>query len=62
MDLSTATGVFYKQTLRYYGLPFEIKVDDPNGTTYEAIESAKNNEVIYWLFDMVKYLMSTLDA
>jgi addiction module antitoxin, relB/dinJ family len=62
MDLSTATGVFYKQALRYYGLPFEIKVDDPNGTTYEAIKSTKNNEEIYEQFDMVKYLVSTLDA
>ena len=61
-DLSTATGVFYKQALRYYGLPFEVKVDDPNETTYEAIESTKNNEDIYGLFDMVKYLMSALDA
>lgn len=62
MDLSTATWVFYKQALRYYGLPFEIKVDDPNGTTYEAIESTKNNEEIYEQFDMVKYLVSALDA
>jgi hypothetical protein len=43
-------------------LPFEVNVDDPNETAYKAIESAKNNEDIYGLFDMVKYLMSTLDA
>ena len=62
MDLSTATGIFYKQALRCHGLPFEVKVDDPNETTYKAIESAKNNEDIYGLFDMVKYSTSALDA
>jgi addiction module antitoxin, relB/dinJ family len=43
-------------------LPFEVKVDDPNETTYEAIESTKNNEDIYGPFDMVKYLVSALDT
>lgn len=62
MDLSTATGIFYKQALRCHWLPFEVKVNDPNETTYKAIESAKNNEDIYGLFDMVKYSMSALDA
>ena len=26
MDLSTATGIFYRQALRCHGLPFEVKV------------------------------------
>ena len=30
MDLSTATGIFYRQALRCHGLPFEVKVDEPN--------------------------------
>ena len=25
LDLSTATGIFYRQALRYHGLPFEIR-------------------------------------
>ena len=25
MDLSTATGIFYRQALRYHGLPFEVE-------------------------------------
>ena len=25
MDLSTATGIFYRQALRYQGLPFEVR-------------------------------------
>ena len=30
MDLSTATVIFYRQALRCHGLPFEVKVDEPN--------------------------------
>lgn len=62
LDLSTATGIFYRQALRCHGLPFDVKIDEPNETTYEAMESAKNNEDIYGPFDSVKDLMSALDA
>ena len=41
MDLSTATGIFYRQALRYHGLPFEIRIDEPNETTYAAMEEAE---------------------
>ena len=30
MDLSTATGIFYRQALRCHGLPFEVKLDERN--------------------------------
>ena len=29
LDLSTATGLFYRQALRCNGLPFEVKLDGP---------------------------------
>lgn len=35
MDLSTATGIFYRQALRCHGLPFEVCLDEPNETTYQ---------------------------
>ena len=60
LDLSTATGIFYRQALRCHGLPFEVKIDEPNETTYKAMESDKNNEDIYGPFDSVKDLMSDL--
>ena len=41
MDLSTATGIFYRQALRCHGLPFEVKVDEPNAVTYAAMEAAE---------------------
>ena len=41
MDLSTATGIFYRQALRCHGLPFEVKLDEPNEVTYAAMEAAE---------------------
>lgn len=41
LDLSTATGLFYRQALRCNGLPFEVKADEPNTETYAAMEEAE---------------------
>lgn len=38
MDLSTATRMFYIQALRCHGLPFEVKLDEPNAVTRAALE------------------------
>lgn len=61
MDLSTATGIFYRQALRCHGLPFEVKLDEPNEITYAAIQDAEEND-IYGPFDTVKDLMEALNA
>ena len=60
LDLSATTGIFYRQALRCHGLPFDVKTDEPNETTYKAMESAKKNEDIYGPFDSVKDLISNL--
>ena len=62
MDLSTATGIFYRQALRCHGLPFEVKLDEPNEVTYEAIASAEKDEDMYGPFDSVADLMEALNA
>lgn len=41
LDLSTATGIFYRQALRCNGLPFRVIADEPNATTYAAMEEAE---------------------
>ena len=62
MDLSTATGIFYRQALRYHGLPFEVKLDEPNEVTYEATAAAENDEEMYGPFDSVAEMMEALNA
>ena len=51
MDLSTATGIFYRQALRYQGLPFEVRLDNPNEITRAAMEAAEKDEDMYGPFD-----------
>lgn len=62
MDLSTATGIFYRQALRCHGLPFDVKIDEPNELTYKAMADAENDEEMYGPFDSVSDLMEALDA
>lgn len=62
MDLSTATGIFYRQALRCRGLPFEVKLDEPNEVTYAAITSAEKDDDMIGPFDSVADLMEALNA
>ena len=62
LDLSTATGLFYRQALRCHGLPFEVKLDEPNQTTYAAMEAAEKDEDMHGPYDNVKDLMEALNA
>lgn len=41
LDMSTATGLFFRQALRVHGLPFEVKIDEPNAQTYAAMEEGE---------------------
>ena len=62
LDLSTATGMFYRQALRCHGLPFDVKIDEPNDTTYAAMEAAEKEEDLYGPFESVDELMEALNA
>ncbi len=62
MDLSTATGIFYRQALRCHGLPFDVRIDEPNEITYTAMKTADNDEDMYGPFDSVSDLMEALNA
>lgn len=62
MDLSTATGIFYRQALRYHGLPFEVRIDEPNETTYQAMKVAENDEDVHGSFNSVADMMEDLNA
>ena len=62
MDLSTATGIFYRQALRYHGLPFEVRLDEPNEVTYAAMAAAEKGDDVYGPFENVEDLMRSLNA
>lgn len=64
MDLSTATGIFYRQALRYHGLPFDVRIDEPNEETYAAMEEAEQmlKDPNTKRFSSVEDLFAELDA
>lgn len=62
LDLSTATGLFYRQALRYQGLPFDVRLDEPNELTYATMDAAEKDEDMYGPFDDVSSLMEALNA
>ena len=57
LDLS-----FYRQALRCHGLPFEVKLDEPNETTYKAMDDAENDRDMHGPYNSVKELMEALNA
>ena len=62
LDLSTATGLFYRQALRCHGIPFEIKLGEPNETTYAAIAASESDEDMFGPFNSIEELMEALNA
>ena len=62
MDLSTATGIFYRQALHCQGLPFEVRLEEPNEMTYAAMEETEERQEMYGLFDSVEDMMEALNA
>ena len=62
LDLSTATGIFFRQALRCHGLPFEVKAEEPNDVTYKAMENAENDVDVFGPFDSVAQMMEALNA
>lgn len=61
LDLSTATGLFYRQALRCHGLPFDVRLNEPNETTYAAMAEAEDSET-FGPFDTLEDLMEALNA
>ena len=62
LDLSTATGLFYRQALRCHGLPFVVKLEEPNETTYKAMETSEKGEKLHGPFNSVEEFMESLNA
>ena len=50
------------QSLRYHGLPFEVRLDEPNDITYAAMKAAENDEDMHGPFDSVADMMEALNA
>lgn len=62
LDLSTATAIFYRQAIRCNGLPFDVKFNEPNECTYNAIDSVNKDDDTYGPFNSISAMMEALNA
>ena len=62
MNLSTALNVFLRSSVRYGGIPFDLKLDALNLETLAAMDDVVNQKNLSETFDSVDALMEDLDA
>ena len=62
MSMTTAFCIFAKTVVRERRIPFEIRTNEPNETTYAAMESAVSGEDIPGPFTSVSEVMEALNA
>ena len=62
LDLSTAIGIFLRQSIRENAIPFAITRDVPNDETKKSIENVRNGTDLSKGFNSVHELMEDLYA
>ena len=62
MNLSTALNVFLRSSVRYGGLPFDLRLDAFNVETLNAMDDVANNRGLSKTFESVDALMEDLNA
>ena len=62
LNMSTAMNMFLRYSVRYGGIPFDLRLDIPNEETRAAIEDVNNNRNMSKTFDSVDALMEDLNA
>ena len=62
MSMTTAFCIFAKTVVRERRIPFEIRTNEPNETTYAAMESAVSGEDIHGPFTSGSEVMEALNA
>lgn len=62
MNMTTALTIFLKTSVRYGGIPFEIRLNNPNKETIEAIDNVNNNTNMSKTFNSISEMMVDLNA
>jgi DNA-damage-inducible protein J len=62
LNLSTAINIFLRYSVRYGGIPFDLRIEKPNAETMSAIDDVNNNRNMSKTFDSVSALMEDLNA
>ncbi len=62
LNMSTAMNMFLRYSVRYGGIPFDLRIEKPNLETISAIDDVDNNRDMSKSFDSVSALMDDLNA
>ncbi len=62
LNMSTAINMFLRYSVRYGGIPFELRVEKPNAETLAAIDDVNNNRNMSKTFTSIDDLMENLHA
>ena len=62
LNMSTAMNMFLRYSVRYGGIPFDLRLDTPNEETRAAIDDVNSNRNMSKTFDSVDALMEDLNA
>lgn len=62
MNLSTAMNVFLRSSIRYGGIPFDLRLDAFNAETLAAMDDVNNSRGLSKPFESVSSLMEDLNA
>ena len=62
INMSTAMNMFLRYSVRYGGIPFDLRIEKPNEETQAAIDNVNNNRNMSKTFDSVSALMKDLNA
>lgn len=60
LNMSTAINMFLRYSVRYGGIPFELRIEKPNAETLAAIEDVNNNRNMSKTFTNADDLMKDL--
>lgn len=62
LNMSTAMNMFLRHSVRYGGIPFELRIEKPNEVTLSAIDDVNNNRNMSKNFSSVDDLIDDLNA
>lgn len=62
ISMSTAMNMFLRYSVRYGGIPFDLRIEKPNGITLSAIDDVNNNRNMSKSFDSISALIEDLNA
>lgn len=65
LDLSTAVGMFLRQSVREQRIPFEVSLNTPNATTIAAMQEAeemRKNPAAYKRYGSFSELLREVEA